>query len=470
MNVLVSWTAFSNDFDKSGRVVETGPTFIFHQHFYKGYDCHYLLSSGGESELKTEFLANALRLAFKGRKILEHSLPVQDPINVAEILGKVERFLLDLDADAIDIFVSPGTPAMQIAWYMAKTNLNLPIRLLQTRAAAFTANKQPELIVIDMERTDAPMAAVLSTKVLGQQSPKGDHLITASLEKVYSRASKVAKTDAVHALIKGETGSGKEHLAQFIHRESERRAKNFVALNCAAISDELLYSQLFGHKKGAFTGAERDHRGFFEEANGGTVFLDEIGDISAKMQQALLRVLQEGEIMAQGATKPTKVDVRVVAASHADLPSLCKEGRFRWDLYYRLAVVELELPPLRARGASEVWEMVEHLVKRAKKELRKAELLRFSSEAKQAVLNYAWPGNIREMENLIRRLYVFDEGEVTLAHLPERMRVGGAPESLLLEDAIQRHVEYVLRLKEGNQRQTALALGVAVNTLKKRLG
>ncbi len=470
MKVLVSWIAFSNDFDKSGKVMDNGPTFIFHENFYKGYDCHYLLSSGGESELKTEFLANALRIAFKGRNIIEHQLPINDPINVAEIGSKVDRFLLGLEADAIDIFVSPGTPAMQTAWYMAKTNLDLPIRLLQTRAAQFTADKKPELIVIDMERTDAPMAAVLSTKVLGKPSSKGDHLLTASLQNVYSRASKVAKTDAVHVLIKGETGSGKEHLANFIHLESERREKPFVALNCAAISDELLYSQLFGHKKGSFTGAEKDHKGFFEEANGGTIFLDEIGDISAKMQQALLRVLQEGEIMAQGASKPTKVDVRVVGASHTDLTSLCKEGRFRWDLYYRLAVVELELPPLRMRGASEIWNMVEHLTKRAKKELRKTDLLHFSASAKQAMLNYAWPGNIRELENLIRRLYVFEEGEVTTGHLPERLHAGGVPESLVLEDAIQRHIEMVLQLKEGNQRQTALALGIALNTLKKRIG
>jgi DNA-binding NtrC family response regulator len=169
------------------------------------------------------------------------------------------------------------------------------------------------------------------------------------------------------------------------------------------------------------------------------------------MQQALLRVLQAGEIIPQGATKPTKVDVRVVAASHADLPTLCKEGRFRWDLYYRLAVVELELPPLRMRGASEIWDMVEHLTKRAKKELRKTDLLHYTTAAKQAMLNYSWPGNIRELQNLIRRLYVYDEGQVTPDHLPERMHAGGVPESLVLDDAIQRHVEMVLRLKEGNQ-------------------
>ncbi len=472
MKVLISWIGFTNDFEKDqgGKVKEDGPTFNFYRHFYKDYDCHYLLSSGGESDLKTEFLANALQNAFKGRNVIAHQLPISDPINVAEIGAKIDSFLLGLDADAIDVFVSPGTPAMQTAWYMAKMNLDLPIRLLQTRAAVFTADKKPELIVIDLERSNAPVTAILSSKVLGKKASKDEHLITPSLQKVYDRASKVAQTDAVHTLIKGETGSGKEHLAHFIHAESERREKNFVAINCAAISDELLYSQLFGHKKGSFTGADNDHNGFFQEAHGGTIFLDEIGDISSRMQQALLRVVQSGEIIPQGATKPTKVDVRVVAASHADLPSLCKEGRFRWDLYYRLAVVELELPPLRMRGASEIWDMVEHLNKRAKKELRKTDLLHFSATAKQAMLNYAWPGNIRELENLIRRLYVFEEGEVTTDHLPERLNSGGVPESLLLEDAIQRHVEMVLRIKEGNQRQTALALGIALNTLKKRIG
>lgn len=470
MKVLISWIAFANDFQNGGQVSETGPTFTFHQNFYQGYDRHYLLSSGGESELKGAFLSSTLSGVFKGRKIIHHELPINDPINVAEIGAKINSFLLSLEADAIDVFVSPGTPAMQTAWYMAKLNLDLPIRLLQTRAAAFTADKKPELIVIDFERSNAPVTAILSSRALGKKASPDDHLLTPSLQKVYSHASKVAQADSVHTLIKGETGSGKEHLAHFIHTESERREKSFVALNCAAISDELLYSQLFGHKKGAFTGADKDHNGFFQEAHGGTIFLDEIGDISARMQQALLRVLQSGEIIPQGANKPIKVDVRVVAASHADLPTLCKEGRFRWDLYYRLAVVELNLPALRMRGASEVWAMVEHLNKRAQKELRKAEPLRFSPAAKQAMLNYAWPGNIRELENLIRRLYVFDEGEVAVAHLPARMLEEGATESLLLEAAIQRHVEMVLKLKENNQRQAALALGISINTLRKRLG
>jgi DNA-binding NtrC family response regulator len=375
-----------------------------------------------------------------------------------------------LEAEQIDIFVSPGTPAMQTAWYLSAMNLALPIQLLQTRAAKFTADKKPELIEINLKQSSVPVTAILSNKVLSRPKPDADHLITSSLHVVYDRASKAAKTDTVHVLIKGETGSGKEHLANFIHTESERRDKRFLAVNCASISDELLYSQLFGHKKGSFTGAEKDHQGFFQEAHQGTIFLDEIGDISARMQQALLRVLQEGEVLALGANKPTKVDVRVVVASHQDLPELCKAGKFRWDLYYRLAVVELELPPLRKRGASEIWEMVDFLNRRSKKELRRGELLSFSTAARQAVLNYPWPGNVREMENMIRRLYVFEEGEVKLEQLPARMREGGGPESLLLEDAIQRHVEMVLRHKEGNQRQTALALGIAVNTLRKRLG
>jgi transcriptional regulator with PAS, ATPase and Fis domain len=232
----------------------------------------------------------------------------------------------------------------------------------------------------------------------------------------------------------------------------------------------LLYAQLFGHRKGAFTGADNDQKGFFDTAHRGSIFLDEIGDISPKMQQALLRVLQEGEILPLGATKPTRVDVRVIAASHKDLPTLCKDGAFRWDLYYRLAVVELELPPLRLRGPAEIWELVEFLHRRAHKELRREHLLRFTPAAKQAILNYAWPGNIRELENMMRRLYVFEEGEVALEHLPDRMRTPGLAESLLLEDAIARHVAAVFKLKAHNQRQTALALGVSLNTLKKRLG
>ncbi|MFM8241228.1 MAG: sigma 54-interacting transcriptional regulator, partial [Crocinitomicaceae bacterium] len=241
------------------------------------------------------------------------------------------------------------------------------------------------------------------------------------IEKIYENARKVALTDEVSVLILGDSGTGKENLARYIHTNSVRTEKPYVTINCSAFSDNLLESRLFGFKKGAFTGADKDSIGLFEEAHEGTILLDEIGDISPYMQQALLRVLQEKEIMPLGG-KPKKIDVRVIAATNQNLVKRCEEGTFRWDLYYRLSVVELDIPNLLQRGKQDLKALIDFFLTLKKKQLKKQRKLNLSKEALDILLNYPYPGNVRELENIISRLYVFNEDTVSADVLPKRLR------------------------------------------------
>ena len=207
-----------------------------------------------------------------------------------------------------------------------------------------------------------PTGAIIKEKIVGKKEESSDYIITDTLRPIYDNAFKVAQADNVTVLITGETGTGKEHLANYIHHNSPRKSKVFIPINCSAFSDNLLESRLFGYKKGAFTDAKEDTKGIFEIANGGSVFLDEIGDISPYMQQSLLRVIQQKEITPIGGT-PRTVDVRIITATNKILSTECSEGRFRWDLYYRLSTVEVKLPALLERGEKEIKLLLEHFIK-----------------------------------------------------------------------------------------------------------
>jgi transcriptional regulator with PAS, ATPase and Fis domain len=266
----------------------------------------------------------------------------------------------------------------------------------------------------------------------------------------------------------GASGTGKENLAKHIHFNSVRAEKPYIAINCSAFSDTLLESRLFGYKKGAYTGADKDSIGLFEQAHEGTIFLDEIGDISPYMQQSLLRVLQEKEIMPLGG-KAKKVDVRVIAATNQNLVKRCEEGHFRWDLYYRLSVVELDLPTLMQRGKKDIKEMIDHFLTQKKKQLRKSKKLTIDKSAMDVLLNYSYPGNIRELENIISRLYVFNEEKVTLEVLPKRLQQEPMNQPLNIEFVEKEHIKKVLKHFEGNRSQTAVAIGWAYNTLMAKM-
>jgi two-component system NtrC family response regulator len=245
---------------------------------------------------------------------------------------------------------------------------------------------------------------------------------SASLLEVLDSASRVALTDAT-VLVLGETGTGKELLAKAIHFNSLRRERPFVVINCAAIPAELLESELFGHTRGSFTGAVNHKKGKVEMADGGTVFLDEIGEMPLDLQVRVLRLLQEREIEKIGATSSIRVDVRIIAATHRDLEALVAQGKFREDLFYRLAVIPISLPPLRDR-VGDIAELVHQFFERHKLKYRRPDLT-LPSTLMPYLLNYRWPGNVRELENVIERLVVLSRSdEVALSDLPAAIRVG----------------------------------------------
>jgi two-component system response regulator AtoC len=248
-----------------------------------------------------------------------------------------------------------------------------------------------------------------------------------AIEKVFATIEKVADYKTT-VLIQGESGTGKELVARALHEASERKDKPFVPLNCGAIPENLLESELFGHKKGAFTDAHADKKGLFAEASQGTLFLDEIGELPLSLQVKLLRVLQEGRIRPLGATRDHEVDVRVIAATVRDLRREVQENRFREDLYYRLNVLQLNVPPLRERR-DDIALLVEHFIERNNGRLG-TKIRDIEPRARKLLLNHTWPGNVRELENTIERAVVLAEGDViTVADLPERMREPADPVS-----------------------------------------
>jgi transcriptional regulator with GAF, ATPase, and Fis domain len=298
---------------------------------------------------------------------------------------------------------------------------------------------------------------------------------------------KVAATDAV-VLVRGESGTGKELLAQAVHEASPRAGKPFVKVHCAALSAGLLESELFGHVKGAYTGAHRDKVGRFELADGGTLFLDEIGDVSLEVQTKLLRVLQEKTIERVGSSEPLKVDVRILAATHQNLEELIRVGRFREDLYYRLNVFPIPVPPLRER-LEDVAELAMHFLQRSARRCKK-EALQIDDDALSVLKSFSWPGNVRQLENVIERAVVVAEGPViTVRELPaELVEAAGVlashlpPPSEEIElaaafkqdqaDRDRRERELLLRALEsagGNKAEAARALGLARSTLLSRL-
>jgi DNA-binding NtrC family response regulator len=293
-----------------------------------------------------------------------------------------------------------------------------------------------------------------------------------ALERVLKQARSVAATSAT-VLLSGENGTGKEMLARAIHQESPRASGPFVAVSCAALPEALIESELFGHEKGSFTSATQMHKGRFELANGGTLFLDEIGDLSAVVQVKLLRVLQEREFERVGGTRTLTVDIRLIAASNRDLEKEVAAGRFRQDLYFRLNVVPLHLPPLRARG-DDIPILAAHFAAKSaqKYEQPTAEL---EPELVEVLLDYEWPGNVRELENLIERLVVLSSASTLgLEFVPEKMLralPGASPgdESTLegAVEAVKRRMIVNALQSEGNKVAAAKKLGISRSYLHK---
>jgi DNA-binding NtrC family response regulator len=393
--------------------------------------------------------------------IVDVQMPQLDGLT---LLSRLRSERPELPVIVMTAFGSIGTAVRAIGGgavdYMSK-----PMNVDEVRA-----NVRRALERRSEERAAAPAPARQLDDVVGR-SP--------AMVEVYKSVARVAPTAAT-VLILGESGTGKELIARAIHEHSPRRAGRFVAVDCASLGDALLESELFGHVRGAFTGAVVASPGLFAEADGGTVFLDEIGDVSPAMQARLLRVLQEREVRPVGGTKWCRVDVRVIAATHRDLAGAVAAGRFREDLYYRLEVVTIALPPLRERR-EDIPLLVERLVQRAAREAGKA-VTGVSQAAIELLCAHSWPGNVRELAHVLERAVVLARHEVlTSEDFPvlqkaDRDDASGVEAALpdadrpTLDELKRRYVLKVLEEQGGNVSRAAIVLGIDRRSLHRMLG
>lgn len=325
---------------------------------------------------------------------------------------------------------------------------------------------------LELKRENRRLKAKLNTDS-GEPKIIGNSAESQSLLELVRR---VAPSDST-ILITGESGTGKELIAQVLHYYSDRARGEFVTVNCAALPDTLLESELFGHRRGSFTGAVRDKDGLFKVASGGSLFLDEIGDMSPALQVKLLRALQEREVLPIGATKPVKIDVRVIAATNADLEHKQQTGEFRPDLYYRLSVIPIHIKPLRER-IEDIEDLSAFFLERACKKLGVGSR-RFSPDAMQRLLQYNWPGNVRELENTIERLVILSDYEtIGTGNLPERLggstqamhaSVSRAPATRTLDDMEKSYLLQVLEESGWQKKRASEVLGIDPSTIYRKL-
>ena len=366
--------------------------------------------------------------------------------------------------------VSPGTGVVIMTAY---ASVETAVRAMKLGALDYVTKP------IDIDEVRAVVSRFIETIAPpeddgGEVGPSGDVLgASPAIREVLKLAHMVAESGAT-VLVLGESGSGKEVIAREIHRASARARKPFVAVNCSAIPEGLLESELFGHEKGSFTGAVRQRDGRFEAADGGTIFLDEIGDMSPALQSKLLRFLQDHRLQRVGGSKEVAVDVRVIAATNRDLEKDVAEGRFREDLYFRLNVVTIIVPPLRER-IEDVPVLVEHFLRLHAPSGGKPK--KMSPRAMRIVMGYGWPGNVRELENAVQRAVVLSRGETIFPeHLPAKVQAagGGASDEALATGKTIREVErdiIVKTLKEagGNRTKASLILGISRRTLQNKI-
>lgn len=346
--------------------------------------------------------------------------------------------------------------------------ISKPFKLDELKAVVNRAVKHWESLR-EMRGSGGLEKLEVSSKGLIGKSPK--------IVEIYKTLARAAMS-ASNVLVIGESGTGKELVARAIHDNSPRRTKRFIAVNCGALAENLLESELFGHVKGSFTGAVSDKRGLFEEATGGTLFLDEIGDITPALQIKLLRVLQENEFKPVGSNETRKADVRVIAATHRDLDSLVKTGKFREDLYYRLKVISIELPPLRERP-EDLPELINHFLVRFADKNKKA-ISHVSEEALELLTHYSWPGNVRELEHAIERAVAMTNTSVLFKEdFPSEIVRGNAPTAApsgegdsqpasSLEEMEKAHILKVLQEVRYNKSKASEVLGIDRATLYRK--
>jgi DNA-binding NtrC family response regulator len=405
-----------------------------------------------------------------------------------------------LESEDFDVVVTDlnmrGMSGVELTDRIAKNRKDLPVIVITAfgsldtaiatlRAGAYDFITKPfeiDQLVVAVERALQNKKLREEVKRLraevARSKPSSDFIgDSPAMKKVHEVVARVAETDAT-VLVTGESGSGKELVARDLHKRSKRANGPFVAINCAALPETLLESELFGHVKGAFTDAKASKRGLFVEASGGTLFLDEIGEMPPGMQAKLLRALEERSVRPVGGTSETSFDARLVAATNRDLESLVESGRFREDLYYRINVVHVDLPPLRARGG-DVLLLAQHFITRLAEPMNKT-VKGFSSTVAERLLGYSWPGNVRELQNCIERAIALARfEELTVEDLPPKVRdykpsfVVVATEDptdlVTMEEVERRYIQRVMEAVGQNKTQAAKTLGFDRTTLYRKL-
>jgi DNA-binding NtrC family response regulator len=374
----------------------------------------------------------------------------------------------------------PDTPVIVITAFGS-----METAVAAIRAGAYDFVTKPidtEFLVLALDRAVKHRGLQEKVKLLDKAlktAHRFDELVGESpvMRKLMHRLERVADTET-SILIAGETGTGKELVAHALHKRSRRRKKPFVAVNCAALPDALLESELFGHKRGAFTDAKTERRGLFLQAHGGTLFFDEIGDIPLSLQPKLLRSLEERSVRPIGGTSEVAFDVRIIAATNRDIETAIEEGRFREDLYYRINVIQIDLPPLRERG-TDILLLAQHFVEQFAVRSNK-HIAGISNAASEKLLNYTWPGNVRELRNTIERAVVLTGYEkISVDDLPEKIRdyktsrflvESDNPSELVpIQEVERRYILHVLKTVGGNKTLAARVLGLDRKTLYRKL-
>lgn len=473
--------------DKETKETIVGPilTLLSHQQ-YDGIELFYT----PDRDHYVQRTINATKFKYPAVAVNCQPIKISDPISHREILSELRRcnaaILKKYDSADYVVHVSPGTPQMHSAWLLLTGSGEIPAKLLQTRDPKKISVGQNPIEEIDPHSNWFPHIAVVKHDLTFRPSIEptdvekaiaGANLIgsTETIQYITNNVAKAARSDASF-LILGESGTGKEVLAQFIHRMSPRRDEAFIGIDCGAIPDTLIESELFGYKKGAHSEAKKDKPGKFKIADRGTLFLDEIGNMALPAQTKVLRAIQEGEIDPLGSTKPEAVDVRIIAATNNDLQASIKKGLFREDLYYRLNVIQIELKPLRERR-QEIGILSNHFVEvlNEKEKIGK----RLSPESLKLLTNYSWPGNIRELKNAIERAYIWaDEETIGPEHFSLGNRIVDSAFSLpefedgfRLEEHLEKYrtalIEKAIQ-KTKNQHEAAKLLGITDAALSKR--
>jgi transcriptional regulator with PAS, ATPase and Fis domain len=491
MDVLLTFTGFHDPYFKGLVDEEEQPGPILSLLSTRSFDQIFLFDTPTTRKV-TEETGFAISKLYPRSTVHILEMALSDPTNYQEIFRglrtHLHRIIEDFTSARFFVAVASGTPHMHACWVLLAASGEIPASILHVRPPHFVTKERPLVSEIDLSSRDFPAVRFQDQPIEIEESD-------IDVDAVKARLGIVGDHPAMHSslemgamlapsqapvLIFGETGTGKELFARYIHRLSGRPRETFVAVNCAAIPEDLVESLLFGHKKGAFTGAVSDQVGKFDSADKGTLFLDELGELPLTTQAKLLRVLQDGLVEPIGQAKAHKVDVRIVGATNRDLRKLVRQGKFREDLFYRLNVGEIKLPPLRERR-SDIPKLALHILDRLNSSLRRPK--RLSAEALSRLQSHSWAGNVRDLENVIERSVRLcrhdgldaDDLLITepvayadpLDALPEPYEGFSLDE--FLGSARKQMILRALEASNGNQSQAARMLGITPQAVHKFL-